>query len=138
MENNDKFRNFGLGFVIFGIFILLTSVILAGDYEYADSEDNVIESTTTVEIIDFVFPVVFGALFLIGGFFILKEQEIGVYLIWVGCFLGPVNEGISPILLGLNPPVDTMLFTVVTNLILAYLATMPFRESKQLPINQLG
>ena len=138
MGKSDKFRNYGLGFVIFGIFILLVAGILVGEYEYADSEGNDIESTTTVEIIDFILPMVFGALFTIGGFFILKEQQIGVYLIWVGCFLGPVNEGISPILLGLNPPVDTMLFTVVTNLILAYLATIPFKESKQLPINQLG
>ena len=138
MGKNDKFRNYGLGFAIFGIFILLAAGILVGEYEYADFEGNDIESTTTVEIIDFILPMVFGSLFLIGGFFIQKEQQIGVYLIWVGCFLGPVNEGISPILLGLNPPVDTMLFTVVANLILAYLATMPFKEPKQLPINQLG
>ena len=134
----NKFRNFGLGFVIFGILVLLTAVIWAGEYEYTDSEGNDIESTTTVEVIDFVFPMVFGMLFLIGGFFILKEQQIGVYLIWSGCFLVPVSEGISHILLGLNPPTDVMLFGVVANLILAYLATIPFKQSKQPPINQFG
>ncbi len=136
MTENQRFKYFGGGFVIWGTFVLLTSVGFSGGdgYGYSDSNGN-LDSTTTVKIIDFVLPLIFGSLFAIGGFFILKEQMIGVYLIWTGCILGPINEGVSRILLGASFDSFDMVFILIFNLFLAYIAVVPFNKSKNHLIN---
>ena len=60
----------GWGFMIFGIFVLFTPISWTG-------------ISNSVAIINFVFPFMFGTLFLIGGFFILyRFLVIAVVTSW--------------------------------------------------------
>ena len=103
----------GWGFMIFGIFVLFTPISWTG-------------ISNSVAIINFVFPFMFGTLFLIGGFFISKKKILGVYFVWAGCILGPLNVAIDEILVVQGESV--MDFVVGFNLILAILANFAFSD----------
>ena len=134
MERDSKFRGIGGSIVFFGVFTLLASIVWIGEYEQRfDSTENSILSSAVVEIIDLVFRLLFGTLFIIGGIFILKQEKIGTYFVWFGCLLSPISKIVSPILLGLNPAANIMLTSVFVNLVLARVATIPFKEPKKPP-----
>ena len=133
MGRDSKFRGIGGSIVFFGVFTLLASIVWFGESDYADSTENSILSSAVVEIIDLVFRLLFGTLFIIGGIFILKQEKIGTYFVWFGCLLSPISKIVSPILLGLNPAANIMLVSVFVNLVLARVATIPFKEPKKPP-----
>jgi len=86
-------------FIGLGVLVLFTGGAPT-EHSYEDSSGNPLSPNNSVMIIDFVFPIVFGLFFLVGGHLMLKEKHIGLYIVWAGCLMPALNEGISSILMG--------------------------------------